>query len=285
MTVNPQNTNNSGASGYNPNSGCSTITGPGMGGGGPSNCGSSGSVNTTAGPQFPSPANANYARGNRENVWQQGRPTRTPPTCCANGGFSPGDAVNALANAAAPADNGCSPELRQQLNEFVARVRAADRWAARRIDAIASRCDPPQAANNDNTGLREALRRALSQGRPTGEDPPPDAAPDDAAPDAPPAQQEASTPPPAPPSDDNDGYCSYLASQVVRGELTPGAGTPIPAGCNAAIAAAQAQRNNEPPPFSMSPVETRQEMDRLEQETQQQPGQQQPAEQQLGPPP
>jgi len=221
MTVNPQNSNNSGAGSSNNSSGrCSDITGTSSGGPGPTNCGSSGSFNTNSGPLFPSPANANYPRANNNNgnVWQLGRPTRW----------------RAFGGMTAPA-----------------------------------------------MGLREALRArllaALAQrgATPEDEEPQPEAVRDEAAPDAPPPQQEANAPTPAPPADYDEAYCSYMASQVVRGELTPGGGTPIPAGCNAAIAAAQAQRNNEPPPFSMSPVDTRREMDRLEQAPTQQPADQQ----------
>lgn len=73
--------------------------------------------------------------------------------------------------------------------------------------------------------------------------------------------------PAAPSSDDNEAYCTYMARQVVRGELTPGAGTPIPAECKAAIAAAEAmkkqQQANNVPPFSMSDVETDKEIKQL----------------------
>jgi hypothetical protein len=81
--------------------------------------------------------------------------------------------------------------------------------------------------------------------------------------------ENAPTPPPAqvPSTDDNEAYCSYLAREVVRGELTPGAGTPIPPGCKTAVAAAEAlrkqQQANGVPPFSMSDVDTDKEIGQL----------------------
>jgi hypothetical protein len=58
-----------------------------------------------------------------------------------------------------------------------------------------------------------------------------------------------------------------MARQVVRGELIPGAGTPIPPQCKAAIAAAEQLRKQQQasnvPPFSMSDVETDKEIKQL----------------------
>lgn len=79
----------------------------------------------------------------------------------------------------------------------------------------------------------------------------------------------APTPPPTqtPPTDDNEAYCSYIAREVVRGELTPGAGVPVPPGCKAAIAAAEALKKQQEasgvPPFSMSDVDTDKEIKQL----------------------
>jgi hypothetical protein len=71
----------------------------------------------------------------------------------------------------------------------------------------------------------------------------------------------------APSPDNDDAYCSYMAREVVRGELTPGAGMPIPPQCKAAIAAAEEMRKQQQasnaPPFSMSDVETDKEIKRL----------------------
>ena len=74
------------------------------------------------------------------------------------------------------------------------------------------------------------------------------------------AASPTETPQPAPPRDENEAYCNYMASQVVRGELTFGGGSKIPAECKAVIAAAEAiaarQKAQGYQPFSMSGSDT-----------------------------
>jgi hypothetical protein len=69
-------------------------------------------------------------------------------------------------------------------------------------------------------------------------------------------------------SDDDEAYCNFMASGIVRGELTPSQATAIPQGCKATIAVAEALRAKQiaagaPPPFTMDAAKTDEEVRRL----------------------
>jgi hypothetical protein len=84
---------------------------------------------------------------------------------------------------------------------------------------------------------------------------------------APATMAETSSPPQPPAIDDNEAYCSYMAREVVRGELTPTDATGIPPGCKATMAAAEAlkakQKTEGVTPFSMNADETDEQIQRL----------------------
>lgn len=148
-------------------------------------------------------------------------------------------------------------------NEGIVQEAPPDGWSPR-ADCAAS-TPPDKRKQAFRSHLRELLTAALAAG-------------DNAAADAQGsdggsgANDQAIAPPSPPPavapsSDDDEAYCSYMARQVVRGELTPGAGAPIPPQCKAAIAAAEQVRKQQQasnvPPFSMSDVDTDKEIKQL----------------------
>ena len=78
---------------------------------------------------------------------------------------------------------------------------------------------------------------------------------------------EKSFPPQPPAIDDNEAYCSYMAREVVRGELTPSDATAIPPECKATMAAAEALKAKQKAagitPFTMNSDETDEEIQHL----------------------
>jgi len=153
--------------------------------------------------------------------------------------------------------------LNARANDGIVQEAAPEGWTPR-ADCATSAPDKRKQAFRSR--LREMLAAALA-----ANDPASGSGSSDAAGAGDGTDQAAATPSPpqaAPPSsDDNEAYCSYMARQVVRGELTPGAGTPIPAECKAEIAAAEQVRRQQQagnvPPFSMSDVETDREIRQL----------------------
>lgn len=127
-------------------------------------------------------------------------------------------------------------------------------------------CDPKTNPAQRNNHLRDVLRKML-------EGPSSErlryASPGDKPPDAVASSTPDGPPPPAPlptslAADDDEAYCNYMAREIVRGELTPGPATAIPAGCRSTIEAAmglKAQQKNKP--FSMDAAETDREIARL----------------------
>lgn len=107
--------------------------------------------------------------------------------------------------------------------------------------AKAEQCPPPpvSSARRDNTDdLRRRLRAALAARGERDEAPEADTTvPADTQ--APEPAQVAGAPPARDP-DTDEAFCAYIARKSVRGELTPGGGTPIPEYCKKALDAAKA---------------------------------------------
>jgi hypothetical protein len=143
----------------------------------------------------------------------------------------------------------------------IAKAPPPDTWS---MPADCSASAPPATRKQS---LRDRLRAALDSAMSTDQ-----ASSGDSgevrqpAPDATTAENAPAPPPPSP-ADDNEADCNYIVREAARGELTVGGGNPIPPECKGAIAAAEALRKQQQaigvPPFSMSDIETDQEIKRL----------------------
>ena len=144
-------------------------------------------------------------------------------------------------------------------HDGVADAPAPDRWV------MPGACNPKGTQAQRKQTLRDLLRARLAARDPM-EAVNQDAAPgSQITPTSTPDSPAAPSPPPL--TDTDEAYCSYMARAVIRGELTPGSGAPIPPECKGTIAAAEAlkakQQKEGPPPFTMSDVETDREIARL----------------------
>jgi hypothetical protein len=285
---------NGGGTGYNSNGGsCSTITGPGMGGGGPANCGNSGNTSQFPGPSGMSAAGT-YSRKAYQNssgwkfnpnngLWQNpANPNQTSiPTfiyCCDDTGLGfPGDAINPPQDNAAPnGTNGCalSPARVKHLLRFMNDVAKRTNSYPKEIADSILKVGGPKCGVPSNLNCLRAFagNRPAPFGCPTyryeNTDQQADAGTSGAEP-APVPQPSPSIADSGSPMNDNDeAYCNYMASAIVRGELTPGGATAIPEGCKATIAAAKELRARQiaagaPPPFTMDPAQTDEAIRRL----------------------
>jgi len=130
-------------------------------------------------------------------------------------------------------------------------------WSAANMSCNAAGADPKKPRRSLRDRLHEELAKALRTGSEG-----PDGPSDNGSSPGTAAAQTLPTPPtpPPPPQDENEAYCNYMASKVVRGELTFGGGSKIPAECKAAIAAAEAivarEKAQGYQPFTMSGPET-----------------------------
>ncbi|KAB2910374.1 MAG: hypothetical protein F9K29_25065 [Hyphomicrobiaceae bacterium] len=99
------------------------------------------------------------------------------------------------------------------------------------------RCTPPGKEAQDS--IRDELIKIIDA-MPDTLDAPPQPAPKtdpQHSPDSPAPQVKLATS--AATSDEDEAFCAFIARRVVRGELTPGGGTPIPAQCRTAVDAAK----------------------------------------------
>jgi len=284
---------NGGGTAYNNNGGsCSTITGPGMGGGGPANCGNG---NTS---QFPGPsgmsAAGTYSKKAYQNssgwkfnpnngLWQNpANPNQTSiPTfiyCCDDTGLGfPGDAINPPQDNAAPhGTDGCAlaPARIKQLLRFMDDVAKRTNSYPKEIADSILRVGGPKCGVPSNLNCLRAFagNRPAPFGCPTyrydNTDQQADAGRSGAEPAPVPQPSPSIADSGSPMNDDDEAYCNYMASAIVRGELTRGPATAIPQGCKATIAAAEALRARQiaagaPPPFTMDPAQTDEAIRRL----------------------
>ncbi len=129
-------------------------------------------------------------------------------------------------------------------------------------------CGPKVPKATRKNTLRDRLREALSgPANDNNTNASDDGQPQLAAAAAPVAANPPPPPPSPPAADENEAYCNYMAQAAVRGEWTPGAGTPIPAECKTMVNAALAKRaklqTEGTRPFSMNGGDTDREVGKL----------------------